>query len=458
MRRRFFFVSLIVLLIVSGATVALHSYFSYKAQLQVIDQQVRATALDLIDSDLSKLENHKAERVQRIISEDLREMEIGKIFIIRDPENKIVYQSDDAQFLPPLDIATKPEWISVKKRGYFIRILNTEMPKLPGYTLQVGRVMEQDLLLSNTISANIQLTVAILALGLFTSWILTSSLLQPISVLVDYLSTIARDPMDKFSLPKLPHLLAIIRKKRSQADEMNQLLDSFEDLIGRVQKMHRNSLTWSYQMAHELKTPLALMDAKISQGNMDPELQASLRQEVKAVAEMVSSFLDLSELTALSAQKNLHANKMSSLVRRVEMMLSEKYPGRLSVSLEEDYFLVCDRRFLERSVSNLVVNALEYSAAQVRVIVTQTGVEVRDRGPGIPKPVLDRIGEPFNKIPLARSSPDLRSHGLGLAYTHTICRINDWRLDFSNAAPGTTAAIYFPGSQIEPLSPSSEDN
>jgi two-component system sensor histidine kinase QseC len=432
--------------------VALHSYFSREAQLQILDKQVRDVALDLIDSDLNNLKNLKSEKVESIISDDLGEDRIGKIFIIRDRGGRIVYKSQDTKFLPSLQVPTQPEWLSYYNLDNYIRILNTQMPKLPGHILQVGIVTEDDLLGSQTLAANAQLAAAVLLLGLLTSWVLSSVLLQPIHVLVEYLSTVAKDPMDRFSLPSLPYLLASIRRKRSQADEMNQLLDSFESLIHRVQKMHQNSVAWSYQMAHELKTPIAIVGAQVSQGNVDPEIRQAIERELTGMSELVGSFLDLAELSGSSTQKNLRANRLSAIVSGISARLGEKYPGRLRVQVEEDFFVLCDRRFLERSVINLILNALEYSAEDVNVVVRLPGIEISDRGPGVPSPVLNRLGEPFNKQFLPRSSPQTRSHGLGLAYVYTICRIYDWQLSLTPQLPGTLASIQFPHDQVESVS------
>src|SRR5690606_31567921 len=102
----------------------------------------------------------------------------------------------------------------------------------------------------------------IFLIGLATAWGLSSTLLRPISRFVDYVTGI---PGDGSPLPELPPSLAEVRESGQKQDELYKLIESFQGLMEKVRRGQKLSRAWSYQMAHELKTPLAIAEGEVVQ-------------------------------------------------------------------------------------------------------------------------------------------------------------------------------------------------
>ncbi|MDQ1073776.1 sensor histidine kinase [Streptomyces canus] len=198
-------------------------------------------------------------------------------------------------------------------------------------------------------------------------------------------------------------------------------------------------------VSHDLRTPLAGIKAAVSSLRSDDvawseEDQAELLKAIEEGADrldhLVGNLLDMSRL---------QTGTVAPLIREID--LDEVVPMALggvpedSVELDIPETLpmvAVDPGLLERSVANLVENAVKYSPADERVLVAASAmadrVEVRvvDRGPGIPDEAKDRIFEPFQRY---GDAPRGAGVGLGLAVAR----------GFAEAMGGTLNAEDTPG-------------
>ncbi|MDQ0757528.1 two-component system sensor histidine kinase KdpD [Streptomyces canus] len=198
-------------------------------------------------------------------------------------------------------------------------------------------------------------------------------------------------------------------------------------------------------VSHDLRTPLAGIKAAVSSLRSDDvawseEDQAELLKAIEEGADrldhLVGNLLDMSRL---------QTGTVAPLIREID--LDEVVPMALGGvpedSVERDIpetlpMVAVDPGLLERSVANLVENAVKYSPADERVLVAASAmadrVEVRvvDRGPGIPDEAKDRIFEPFQRY---GDAPRGAGVGLGLAVAR----------GFAEAMGGTLNAEDTPG-------------
>ncbi|RZA06631.1 MAG: HAMP domain-containing histidine kinase [Proteobacteria bacterium] len=444
MRARFFWITFLALFVASLAAVGIHGWFLRVERIRLIDQQVRDTAETLLDSELGDLRRVNYERVEEIISEELGENRIGKFFVIRGAKNQVIYESASAKVLPLLELPQSPQWVTVEEKGQYIRVLNLSLPRIKDRTMQVGVVLDDGLVSAFPPLRRVAIFIAAaLLIGLASAALLTSYLLRPISNLYSFIADLSRDEAPR----GLPPLILSAHHRESR-DEMSALLRGVARLIERVNRGHRTSRAWSFQMAHELKTPLAIIEAEITQaeasGAIPEKLASSVREELMQASSAVTLFLSWAELEEAPASGanggRLYAQRIKPVVETLCGRLEKQFPSRLAFTAEENFTVLAAAQHLELLLSNLLRNALVHSGGAVQIRAGGSAVEITDNGAGLPAAVKDRLGEPFNKGPGRE-----KGHGLGLALVAGICRRYGWGLQFSEApGGGTCARVEFP--------------
>jgi Signal transduction histidine kinase len=448
LRSRFFWTILGVLAAVVIGTTLLHQSILKQERLDLIDQQMRETAAALMDSELNGLRKVELDKVEAILSEELGESRIGKFFVIRNSKNEILFESNSAKLLPIDDIPNSPQWVSILGKGQFIRILNLQLPRVPDRTLQVGLVLDDDLYAPNFFSkSNLTFCGFILLVGFSIAWLLASNLVKPITRLSEFVSGIAQNKDDSLELPPLPaELRRYFEQDSNSKDELNILLSSFEKMIARVNKGYQLSRFWSYQMAHELKTPLTIIDSiateAVKENKLDAQVSQNIMTEVFEASETITSFLNWAEAENNSANRRLHVVKMSRVLGNIENRLAHRYGERIQFQVVSDFTLMANLEQLEQLISNLIVNACHYSPenSPVTVLADNRKLAIIDEGAGIPESVQKKLGQPFNK-----GENSKKGSGLGLAFAESICRLYEWNFKIAQSnSLGTRIEIEFP--------------
>lgn len=442
MRVRYFWTVFSVLVIASLGAALLRGYLRTREQIEMLDAQVNSTVADLMDSDLNNPEKFAAARLEKIIAEDLRSEELGMFFAVIDGEGKIIFRSHALDLLGLTALPVTPEWITLKPEGNFIRMRNLHIPKLPDHILQVGIIAEAGLLTEEYLSLTNGLLVAmIVTLGSISAWLLASNLLRPVSSLAEFISKASRRRPGE-ALPRLPATLLAAARPGS-SDEMAQLITSFAALTEKVNRGYKTTRVWSYQMAHELKTPLTLLSGEISraraENSISRELAHALQTELMSAADTITSFLSWAELSN-EVKRELFALHLVATVEDWCARLGGEVPGRIHFTEREDFYVFARQAHLDQVVANLLSNALLHTTGMVEVRSRGCSLTICDRGPGIPQAVLERMGEPFNRDRTKKT----RGHGLGLAHVQSVCGLYGWRLDVQSGGAGTTVTITFP--------------
>lgn len=445
LRRRYFIIILIVLTIVTIATLSLHNFFLQRERLSLIDQQVREAAVILIESDLGELRTPDIHRAEDIISEELGDNRIGKFFIIRKSSGEILFKSSSANLLPFNEIPEQDQWVTLQSEEKFIRVLNLKVPRIPDRTLQIGLVIDKKIVSQNLFATkNILFITVEILLGLVVALLLTSALLRPIQQLTYFIKRAAEAAGKPTLIPEMPDRLKPSSNKKSN-DEFQVLVTVLDLLINRVNEGYKNFRHWTFQMAHELKTPTStisiLLENALMQNNINKDVEQSISNEIARISNTITAFLSWAEVENAQKPPRLHANRISFVLADIVEQLKIKYPERIQLHFETDFFVFSNPHHLEQSLRNTIENALSYSTDKVDVYIKVTSIEVKDYGKGIPIEVLERIGEPFNRGQVTIKNKG--HHGLGLAWIHSVAKLYNWRLKIASNKLGTSVEIEF---------------
>ncbi len=214
------------------------------------------------------------------------------------------------------------------------------------------------------------------------------------------------------------------------------LIKSVNAAFDRVDRAFRAQHEFLANAAHELRTPMAMLSARVSSIG-DPELSAGLREDIRALARIVSQLLQLSELDMLTAGGMEQAELGDIVLGVAEALDREAHRAgkTLRTSIPDDpVCVVGDPDVIEIATRNLVENAIEHTGegALIEVRLNQAGkLEVADNGPGIADAIRDKIFTPF-----WRGSTSGQGAGLGLAIVQRIADLYGAELSVANAPAG----------------------
>ena len=249
--------------------------------------------------------------------------------------------------------------------------------------------------------------------------------------------------------------LADSRIEENQVKELNQLSVSYNRMLERLSDAFEIQRQFTANAAHELRTPLALMQVQLDlyHSNSHPDNDADTVQMIKMVTEqndrlnkMVKTLLDMSELQTVGRDDEIILDALVDEVLEDLEPLAETKNIRL-IGKCKDITMVGSDILIYRLVYNLVENAIKYNHSGGQVIVTadrkekQVYLSVEDTGAGIPEELKERVFEPFFRVDKSRSR-ELGGVGLGLALVREIVRVHDGSITVkSNPSGGTTFEV-----------------
>lgn len=241
------------------------------------------------------------------------------------------------------------------------------------------------------------------------------------------------------------------RIDENNVKELNQLGISYNKMLERLSEAFEIQRQFSANAAHELRTPLALMQVQLDLYNSasHPGNDADTLQTIKMVTEqndklnrMVKTLLDMSELQTVGRDDKIILDAI------VEEVLADLEPLAVEKNIKligkcEDDTMIGSDILIYRLVYNLVENAIKYnhSLGQVTVTAYQRSkhvyLSVEDTGSGIPKELRERVFEPFFRVDKSRSR-ELGGVGLGLAFVREIVRVHDGSICIKSGKTGGT--------------------
>ena len=251
--------------------------------------------------------------------------------------------------------------------------------------------------------------------------------------------------------------LADSRLDENKVKELNQMSVSYNKMLGRLSDAFEIQRQFTANAAHELRTPLALMQVQLDSYNsgQHPGNDADTVQTIKMVTEqndrlskMVKTLLDMSELQTVGRDETIMVDAL------VDEVLADLEPLAREKEVEltgncEAITIVGSDILIYRLVYNLVENAIKYNHPGGQVTVSASRKEkhvclsVADTGNGIPEELRERVFEPFFRVDKSRSRA-LGGVGLGLALVHEIVRVHDGSITVrSNPSGGTVFEVMF---------------
>lgn len=241
------------------------------------------------------------------------------------------------------------------------------------------------------------------------------------------------------------------RIAESRVRELNQLSVSYNKMLERLSEAFETQRQFTANAAHELRTPLALMQVQLDlyhstghPGNDECAEQTitMATEQNERLSKMVKTLLDMSELQTIVRDETIMVAAL------VEEVLADLEPLAMEKNIKligkcKDITMVGSDILIYRLVYNLVENAIKYNHSDGQVIVTAERKEqhvyfsVEDTGNGIPKELKERVFEPFFRVDKSRSR-ELGGVGLGLALVHEIVRTHDGSITVRDNPPGGT--------------------
>ena len=241
------------------------------------------------------------------------------------------------------------------------------------------------------------------------------------------------------------------RIEENNVKELNQLGISYNKMLERLSEAFEIQRQFTANAAHELRTPLALMQVQLDLYNSasHPGNDADTLQTIKMVTEqndklnrMVKTLLDMSELQTVGRDDKIILDAI------VEEVLADLEPLAVEKNIKligkcEDATMTGSDILIYRLVYNLVENAIKYNHPLGQVTVTayqrnkHVYLSVEDTGRGIPKKLRERVFEPFFRVDKARSR-ELGGVGLGLAFVREIVRVHDGSICIKSGKTGGT--------------------
>ena len=248
------------------------------------------------------------------------------------------------------------------------------------------------------------------------------------------------------------------RIEENKFSELNQLSVSYNKMLERLSEAFKLQRQFTANAAHELRTPLAVMQLQIDLYNSSkhPDNDTSAQQTISMITEqterlskMVRTLLDMSELQTIARDEEIAiAALVEEVLADLEPLAQEK--GINLIEKCDNVLLMGSDILIYRLVYNLVENAIKYnfSGGTVTVNATQQNSQlhltVEDTGNGIPEELKERIFEPFFRLDKSRSR-ELGGVGLGLVLVREIVRVHNGSiLVKNNANSGTTFEVIFP--------------
>ena len=241
------------------------------------------------------------------------------------------------------------------------------------------------------------------------------------------------------------------RIEENNVKELNQLGISYNKMLERLSEAFEIQRQFTANAAHELRTPLALMQVQLDLYNSTshPGNDADTLQTIKMVTEqndklnrMVKTLLDMSELQSVGRDDKIILDAI------VEEVLADLEPLAVEKNIKligkcEDATMIGSDILIYRLVYNLVENAIKYNHPLGQVTVTayqrnkHVYLSVEDTGSGIPKELRERVFEPFFRVDKSRSR-ELGGVGLGLAFVREIVRVHDGSICIKSGKTGGT--------------------
>jgi heavy metal sensor kinase len=332
-----------------------------------------------------------------------------------------------------------------------IRIYTLPFENSQQLGLQIGQSLEET---HRTLAQILGLLALMLGatalLALASGWFLAHRALIPVIVITRTAREIGENDLSRRIAMNLPD------------DELGQLARTINAMLDRIEQAFQQQQRFTGDAAHELRTPLSIMqtgiDVTLSQERSPAYYRTtleSIQEEVRRLTALTVNLLTLARADAHLLTLNRRPMDLSLLVNTVLEQLApvaEQKHVTVRRDIAPHVSLVADEDCIIQLALNLIQNGVKYTpeGGCITIIVSQTADEARlivtDTGPGIPVQHLAHIFDRFYRIDRARS----REHGgfgLGLAIAQQIVHLHGGEIEVaSEVGVGTRFTVTLPAS------------
>ncbi len=312
------------------------------------------------------------------------------------------------------------------------------------------------------IAPNEELTIVVdVAQGRFrtTNWYITAAVTLLSGILAYFVSGRALKPLRSFAsqVEKVQlNNLADMKIDEDVLPEFKQFSRSFNQMLERLNNAFAAQRQFTGNAAHELRTPLALMQAQLELFSAEhpavlpetAEFLSLLREQTERLTQMIRTLLEMSNLRQVARNEQIQLAPMIEEIFTDLAPLSDK--RGVTLTAEGDGFLTGSDALIYRLIFNLTENAVKYNrpGGSVRVSVTQAPekllLRVSDTGYGIPGEYQRSIFQPFFRIDKSRSR-EYGGAGLGLSLVWEITDLHGGSVRVEESSEnGTVIAVELP--------------
>jgi len=292
-----------------------------------------------------------------------------------------------------------------------------------------------------------------------TNWYITAAVTVLSGILAYFVSGHALKPLHSFAsqVERVQmNNLADMRIDEDALPEFKQLSQSFNQMLERLNDAFAAQRQFTGNAAHELRTPLALMQAQLElfsaeHPDMQPETAeflSLLREQTERLTRLTKTLLEMSNLRQVARNERIRLAPMIEEIFTDLAPLSDKCG--VTLTAEGDGIMTGSDALIYRLIFNLTENAVKYNrpGGSVRVSVAQEPekllLRVSDNGCGIPEEYQQSIFQPFFRVDKSRSR-EYGGAGLGLSLVWEIADIHGGSVRVEESSKnGTVIAAEFP--------------
>lgn len=292
-----------------------------------------------------------------------------------------------------------------------------------------------------------------------TNWYITAAVTLLGGVLAYFVSGRALKPLKSFASQVenvQPDNLADMKISEDVLPEFKQFSKSFNGMLDRLDEGFSAQRQFTGNAAHELRTPLALMQAQIELFSVEhsdiqhdtAELLKLLQEQTERMSQMTKTLLEMSELRTVPCNDVIELAPMFEEVFADLAPLAEK--RGITLECDGDGTIIGSDTLIYRMLFNLTENAIRYNRPNesVRACVSERNgqifIRVRDNGNGIPEQYRESVFQPFFRVDKSRSR-EYGGVGLGLALVREIALLHGGRvLAEESTENGTVMLVILP--------------